>query len=256
MTARVAGRRSGASPRRAPSRRGKAPVTLSIDVGSSHVKGHLLDDGGTALIEQRRVDTPDSLTPAVLLALLVKLAEETPSFDRVSIGLPGIVHRGVVYSLPVAGDHRFRGYPLARELERRLRRPVRLMNDGEMHGLGVIRRKGVELVLTLGTGLGSSLYLDGALGPRLQFVSPPHARAPVGGPYGEAARKRLGKKKWSRRIAKLIEALRTITNFTHCYVGGGNAARLTVALPSDVTLVDNAAAALGGLRLWEWDVEC
>lgn len=256
MPARPAARKSRTSRRRARPTRAKAPITLSIDVGSTHVKGHLLDERGKALIERLRVDTPDTLTPAALLKMLVKLADETPTFDRVSVGVPGIVHRGVVYSLPVAGDHRFRGYPLARELERRLERPVRLMNDGEMHGLGVIRRKGVELVLTLGTGLGTALYLDGALGPRLQFTSPPHQRAPVGGPYGDAARKRLGKKKWSRRVEKLIEALRGITNFTHCYVGGGNAERLAMRLPKDVTLVDNAAAALGGLRLWEWDVEC
>jgi polyphosphate glucokinase len=256
MTARTGGRASDPSRRSRRKRRTKAPITLSIDVGASHVKGHLLDERGAAVIERLRVDTPSSLTPAGLVGLLVKLATETPEFDRVSVGVPGIVHRGIVYSLPVAGDHRFRGFPLARELERRLGRPVRLANDGEMHGLGVIRRKGVELVLTLGTGLGTALYLDGALGPRIQFVSPPDKRAPVGGPYGDAARKRLGKKKWNRRVEKLIEEMRRITNFTHCYVGGGNAERLAVELPRDVTLIDNAAAALGGLRLWEWDVEC
>lgn len=138
--------------------------------------------------EHLRVDTPKRLSPTILLELLVDVARQLSPFDRVSIGLPGIVRRGVVYALPVLGDRRLHRFRLGDAIERRLRRPVRIINDAEMHALGVVKRRGVELVLTLGTGLGSALFLDGMLGPRLDILSAPDERAPVGGPYGDAAR--------------------------------------------------------------------
>lgn len=234
---------------------GTEPVTLSIDIGASHLKLHVLDARGRDLVERVRVPTPDPLTPAVLVRTLATLVKDLPAFDRVSVGAPGIVHRGTVYSLPLAGDHRFHRYPLAKRLAARLGRPVRLLNDADMHGLGVIRGRGVELVLTLGSGLGTALYLDGEPGPHLQFLPSPRGKDPPGGPYGDAARKKLGGKRWSRRVERLIETLRRITGFDVCYLGGGNADRLRFELGDDLRRVDSAAAALGGVRLWDRDVE-
>lgn len=230
-------------------------VTLSIDIGASHIKLHVLDARGRDLVERVRVDTPDPLTPAVLVRTLARLAKQLPPFDRVSVGAPGIVHRGIVYALPLAGDHRFHRYPLAQALSRRLGRPVRLLNDAQMHGLGVIRRRGVELVLTLGSGLGTALYLDGHPGPHLQFLPTPRPGDPPGGPYGDAARRKLGRKRWSSRVGAMLDALRRITGFDVCYIGGGNADRVRLDPSDDIVLVDSAAAALGGVRLWQWDVE-
>jgi polyphosphate glucokinase len=230
-------------------------VTLSIDVGSSQIKAHVLDANGEPLVEHLSADTPKSLTPARLLSLIDRLADALPRADRVSVGIPGIVASGKTYSVPVLGDRRFHNFPLAARLEARLSRPVRIMNDGEMHGLGVIRRRGVEMVLTLGTGLGTALYLDGKLGPRIQFVSSPHRGLPVGGAYGDAARKQLGARRWSRRVHGMITVLRQITNFDRCYVGGGNARLIQGRLPRHVERTDNLAAALGGVRLWDWDIE-
>lgn len=235
------------------SRRGK--LTLSIDVGSTHVKAHCLDARGQPLVEHVSVDTPKALTPTKLVTLIHRIADSLPQCDRVSVGIPGIVHGGKTYSVPVLGDRRFHGFPLADKLEARLSLPVRVMNDGEMHGLGVIRRKGVELVLTFGTGLGTALYLDGELGPRIQFVSSPHRSLPIGGAYGDAALKHLGVTKWNRRVHDVITMLRRITNFDRCYVGGGNARLIKGPLPRHVTSTDNSAAALGGVRIWDWDMK-
>jgi polyphosphate glucokinase len=237
----------------AKTRRGK--VTLSIDVGSTHVKAHCLDAAGTPLVDHVSVDTPKSLTPTRLVTLIHNLADALPPSHRVSIGIPGIVQAGKTYSVPVLGDRRFHNFPLADKLAARLSRPVRVMNDGEMHGLGVIRRKGVELVLTFGTGLGTALYLDGRLGPRIQFVASPHRKQPLGGAYGDAARKQIGGARWSERVHDVIRLLRRVTNFDRCYVGGGNARRITGRLPRNVSRTDNSAAALGGVRLWDWDME-
>ena len=229
-------------------------ITLSIDVGSSNVKAHCLDARGKPLVEHVSVPTPRALTPTKLIALIDEIAESLPHADRVSVGVPGIVHGGKTYSIPVLGDRRFHRYPLAEKLEARLARPVRVMNDGEMHGLGVIRRDGVELVLTFGTGLGTALYLDGDLGPHIQFVSSPHRRLPVGGAYGDAARRNLGTTQWSDRVHGVIRMLRRITNFDRCYVGGGNARLIHGRLARNVVRIDNSAAALGGVRLWDWDI--
>jgi polyphosphate glucokinase len=237
----------------AKSRRGK--VTLAVDVGSSHVKAHCLDARGKPLVDHVSVDTPKALTPTNLVRLIHNVADALPPADRVSVGIPGIVHGGKTYSVPVLGDRRFHNFPLADKLEAQLSLPVRVMNDGEMHGLGVIRRRGVELVLTFGTGLGTALYLDGQLGPRIQFVASPHRRQPLGGAYGDAARRQIGATRWSERVHDVITMLRRITNFDRCYVGGGNARLIKGRLPRHVKRVDNSAAALGGVRLWDWDME-
>lgn len=228
--------------------------TLSIDVGASHIKAHVVGPRAASVSRRLKEDTPTSLTARTLTDTLAEIAARFDKYDRVSVGLPGIVHRGVVYALPVLSDHRIRGLRLADELETALGRPVRIMNDAEMHGLGVIRRRGVELVLTLGSGLGTAVYLDGELGPRPQFLPAAHEKAPRGGAYGDAARKKLGDKRWNKRVRGLLKTLESLTNFDRCYVGGGNAKRLRGRLGSRIVRVDNAAAALGGVRLWEWDV--
>ena len=229
-------------------------ITLSIDVGASFIKAGTLGPRGGAISEPLKVETPKGLSPSGFSDALVDIARGLKPFHRVSVGLPGIVHRGVVYSLPTLGDRRFRRFHLAEGLRRHLRRPVRILNDAEMHGLGVIRRRGVELVLTLGTGLGTALYLDGELGPRFEFLSPPDDEAPPGGVYGDAARKEVGTRRWNRRVFDVIEVMRRLTNFDRCYVGGGNALKLRGRLPRSVTRIENAAATLGGVRLWEWNV--
>jgi polyphosphate glucokinase len=245
-----------AKPRAARERRGVArPVTLAVDVGGSHIKAALLGATGHLVSERLREDTPAPLTPKKLLAALIEVAERLDNHDRVSVGINGLVHAGCLYAIPVTADPAFRGFELAKGLRRRVRRPVRLLNDAQMHGLGFVRGRGVEVAITLGTGLGSALFIDGKLGPNIQFLSAAGDRELKGGDYGDLALKAIGRKKWSRRVEHLIELLRRLTNFDHLYIGGGNARQLKLDLPRDVTRGDNSAALLGAVRMWEWDVE-
>jgi len=149
----------------------------------------------------------------------------------------------------------FRVFDLAGKLPRRDRRPVRLHDDAEMHGPGFIRGRGVEMVITLGTGLGSALFIDGKLGPHVQFLSGAGNEDLKGGDYGDLALRALGRKRWSRRVGRLIDLLHRLTNFDHLFIGGGNARQLSLDLPRDVTRGDNSAALVGAVRMWEWDVE-
>jgi len=237
-------------------RRGVArPVTLAIDMGGSHIKAALLGATGHLVSERLRIDTPDPLTPKRLLEALVGIAESLDAHDRVSVGVNGLVHGGCIYAIPVTAQPAFHGFDLAGKLRRRDRRPVRLLNDAQMHGLGFIRGRGVEMAITLGTGLGSALFIDGKLGPHVQFLSGAGSEDLKGGDYGDLALHALGRKRWSRRVGRLIELIRRLTNFDHLFIGGGNARQLSLDLPRDVTRGDNSAALMGAVRMWEWEVD-
>jgi polyphosphate glucokinase len=223
--------------------------TLSIDVGGSGVKCALLDDRGRMVSERLREDTPDRFTPAKLLELLERLAIQMPRYDRVAVGIPGIVHRDVVYSLPASRSRAFKGFELGSQLAALLGKRVRVTNDATMHGLAAIRGRGVEMVITLGTGLGSALFIDGVLSAHYQTL--PEQDEPFS-PYGDSALARVGRKRWEKRVRELFEQLSWITNYDRLYVGGGNAERLEKEMPPRVTRIDSAAGIRGGHRLWEW----
>lgn len=237
--------------KRVSRRTAPGPTTLAIDVGGSHVKASVLDPRGNMLHDRLRVETPKRLTPQRLVGLIAELVAELPKYDRVSVGFPGVVRDGVIRTAPNLGTERFHGFNLARALERRLGKPVRVENDADVQGLAVVKGKGVEMVITLGTGFGSSIFVNGKLGPHLELA---HHNFRKDKTYedelGEAARERDGDDTWQRHVFEAVESLRNLTNFDHLYIGGGNARLLDAKLPPDVSLVSNTAGIVGGVRLW------
>jgi polyphosphate glucokinase len=227
------------------------PRTLGIDVGGSHIKGAVLDPRGRMVTERIKVDTPDDLRPAKLVSIVAELARELGPFERVSVGFPGVVRDGAVRTAPNLGTERFRGFPLARKLSQKLGRPVRVANDADVQGLGAITGKGIEVVVTLGTGFGSALFCNGQLAPHLELGHHPfrdqHTYEDLLG--AEGLRKR-GTARWNRDVMRAIETLRALVDFDHLYIGGGNARRLTIDLPPDVSVVSNDAGIWGGVQLW------
>src|ERR1700749_1722106 len=106
----------------------KPLVTLAVDIGGTGLKMLCLDAEGKALTERLRVPTPDPPTAARLLAGLDQLRAKMPEFDRVSVGSPGVIKRGVV--LTAANLHpKWIGYPLQAALQKRWKKPVRVAND-------------------------------------------------------------------------------------------------------------------------------
>lgn len=245
-------KKKGATKRVAAARSATGVATLAVDIGGSHVKASVLDTRGRMLHDRVRVDTPKDVTPQKLVSLIGELVQSLPRFDRVSVGFPGVVRNGVVRTAPNLGTERFQGFNLARALERRLKRPVRVENDADVQGLAVVKGKGVELVITLGTGFGSSIFVDGRLGPHLELA---HHAFRKDKTYeeelGEAARERDGNHTWQKHVLDAIESLRNLTNFDHLYIGGGNSRLLDIDLPRDVSVVSNNAGILGGVRLWQ-----
>lgn len=179
--------------------------------------------------------------PGEVMDTIVALAENFESFDRVSVGFPGIIVDGIVRQAPNLAPE-WKDFNIAKILQVRLRRPVRAANDADVQGFGAIAGKGVELVLTLGTGVGTSLFTGGHLVPNLEF-----GKAKL---RHEALQKE-GKKQWNRRLAKFIRRLEERFHFTRLYIGGGNSKEVDISLlPANVTIVSNLNGLVGGIGLW------
>jgi polyphosphate glucokinase len=225
--------------------------TLAIDVGGSGLKAAIVDETGRMLTDRARVETPVGSPPGEIVEVLARLVAPLGAFDRVSVGFPGVVRGGRVLTAANLDNAGWKDFDLAAALTRALGKPVRVANDADVQGLAVIAGKGVEMVVTLGTGFGTGLYLDGRLAPHLELS---HHAFRKGETYeeqlGNAARKRVGNRKWNRRVRKAIRALRALTTFDHLYIGGGNARKIDFELDPDVTVVANDAGLRGGVALW------
>ena len=227
------------------------PKTLAIDIGGTGLKASVLDAKGKMITERVRVPTPRKCPPKLMVETLAKLVAPLPAYDRVSVGFPGVVRRGKIMTAHNLGQDAWRGFDLDLALTRKLGKPVRVLNDADIQGLGAITGQGVEIVITLGTGLGSSLAEDGRLSTHIELAHHPFRK---GETYeeqlGNPALERVGKRRWNKRLEKAIETLRTLTNFDCLYIGGGNAGLIKFKLPRGVKLVSNDLGMSGGIFLW------
>ena len=239
-------------PRAVAIERAAPPFTLAIDVGGSHIKASVLDRGGAMIATPVRVPTPQPATPPALLRAIKGLARMLPNYDRVSVGFPGYVRRGRIHTAPNLGTERWAGFQLDRALTQQLQKPVRVLNDADVQGLGAIDGRGLECVLTLGTGIGSSLFQDGRLLPHLELGQHPLLKGKTYDQYlGNAAVDKKGARIWNRRLRKTIEIIRTLVNFDRLYLGGGNTRLIDFDLPRDVKITSNADGMIGGVHLWD-----
>jgi polyphosphate glucokinase len=207
---------------------------------------------GRLLTDRVRVDTPVGRPPKEIVEALVRLVAPLGAYDRVAVGFPGVIREGRVLTAANLDNEGWKDFDLAGALGRALGKPVRVANDADVQGLAVIAGKGVEMVITLGTGFGTGLYLAGRLAPHLELSHHPFRKGETyDEQLGEAARKRVGNRKWNRRVKKAIGNLRSLTSFDHLYIGGGNARRIDFTLDPDVTVVANDAGIQGGVALWK-----
>lgn len=242
------------------------PHTLAIDVGGTGLKATVLDATGTPEHERVRTPTTYPCPPTRLVDQLAELVAPLPPFDRVSVGFPGVVRGGIVRTAPtfetigglgsdsdpelVAAWH---GFDLA-ALAQRLGAPCRAANDADVQGAGAASGTGLELIVTLGTGLGSAVFRDGKLALHLELAHHPIKGDDTYNTYlGESARKKVGNAKWNRRVARAVGILDVLIVPDSILIGGGNARLVDVDLGPKVRLVDNAEGLLGGIRLWDGD---
>jgi polyphosphate glucokinase len=227
-------------------------LTLAIDVGGTRLKVGLLNANGELAGGPNRVNTPPHPTPAVVVDALVALATPLGNFDRISVGFPGVVRQGKVLTAPNLGTADWQQYPLAVTLAARLGKPVRILNDAEVQGLGVITGRGLECAITLGTGMGFSLFQDGHPAPHLELSQHTiHKDKTYDQFIGVVALKAIGRKRWNRRVQRALDSITTLVGYDTLFIGGGNAKHLEITLAANIRVVSNEAGITGGVRLWD-----
>ena len=239
--------------------------TLSIDCGGSGIKGAVLDRTGALASERVRFPVRYPMTPADFLTVLDRLAAAAGPYDRATVGLPGMIRHGVVITTPhyitAAGPHSpvdpglaaaWAGFDLQAVLRDHWQRPTMVLNDAQVQGAAVISGRGYEVMFTLGTGLGCAEFDDGVVQPKLEISRAPVRKGAIYDEWvGAAARRRVGNRKWNRRVARTIDGLRPVFCWDHLYLGGGEAKRVAFRLPPDVSTVPNIMGIRGGVRVWE-----
>lgn len=227
-----------------------SPITLSVDIGGTGLKMMALDPQGKPVTERLRTLTPKNPTPHRLIAALEEMREQMPAFDRVSVGFPGVVKHGTTIAAHNLSP-KWAEFPLQETLQEMWKKPVRVANDASVQGFGAIYGKGVELCLTLGTGLGSSLFTDGHLCPGLELAHHPWRKGKTYEEFlGIKGLKKHGKKKWSELVQMAIAQTAQLFNWDYLHIGGGNARLIRFELAKNVRIVPNEEGLLGGVALW------
>ena len=241
-------------------------LTLCIDIGGSGFKASVVNSQGMATTERVRVDTPYPCPPDRFVDTVRDLvAPQLAGAHRASVGFPGLVRQGRVIEVPSLSRSEYggernpelaqawEGFDLSHALAQVFQLPTKVVNDADMQGCAVVRGQGLEFVMTLGTGVGTALFNDGALLPHLELS---HAPFRDGQSFdialGNAQRKLDGHEKWVKNVKRAIKAWEETLFFDHLYVGGGNAKYLSASeVGHKGELIPNSSGILGGVRLWD-----
>ena len=229
----------------------RTPRTLCIDVGGTGLKALVLDSTGDPVTERVRVETPRPATPRRVLQALWALVEPLGAFERVSVGFPGRRGGGSDRAPPPTSIPTGPASPWPARCRTASGDPTRVLNDAGLQGYGVVEGRGVEMLLTLGTGMGCALFNEGVYVPNIELAHHPFRKHKTYEDYvGIRALEAVGKKRWNRRVARVVAQVLPIFNPRRLYLGGGNAKHLGIQLPPEVHLVANIAGLLGGIALW------
>ena len=211
---------------------------LAIDVGGTHVK--ILATGQK---QHREFASGPTFTPQKMVAGVKALARDW-KYDVVAMGYPG----PVLHGRPVAEPHNLgRGW-VGFNYAKAFRRPVKIVNDAAMQALGSYEG-GKMLFLGLGTGLGTTMIVDGIVEP-MELAHLPYGKATYEDYVGLRGLLKFGKKKWRKHVEDVVVRLAAALEVDDIVLGGGNAKKLE-KLPPGCRLGNNANAFLGGFRLWK-----
>jgi polyphosphate glucokinase len=240
--------------------------TLAVDCGGGTLKFALVAENLT-ILKQKNLKVIYPFSPNDLVLTIKDIFEEFSPLDRIVVGIPGMIRQGVVVTTPHYQNsngprskidsslkNAWDGFDAREAIASKLNVETFVLNDAQLHGLGVISGVGVELVLTFGTGLGYALFIDGHLTPHFELSRSPIGFNNIYDEYiGEKERKRLGDYWWSWRVLRLINKIRPVFEPDTTYIGGGNAQNLTTTtlkhLPPNTKLTDNSAALKGAAKL-------
>jgi polyphosphate glucokinase len=212
----------------------------ALDVGATSIKAALLGEGAPK-VRTRRTRPP--VGPEELVDVLLELCGRLGPAPATVVGFCGPVADGVVLeaaNLDPEGRRGWVGFDLAGALRHRLAGPVEVLNDADLAALGAARGVGLELTVTLGTGVGTGLTRDGRLEPHREFSHLAFGDGCSPGDYvGEPVRKHLAPAEWDRRVVEVLERLDAEVRPDALWLAGGNAPRVTRRLLGEL-----------GQRLW------
>ena len=245
---------------------------LGIDIGGSGIKGAPVNlVAGRLATERRRVVTPQPATPAAVLASVVELAEQFEARGSIGVAVPAVVKHGIAQTAANI-DPAWIGCDIGHLLHEALGRPVAVLNDADAAGLAEMRfgagqgQRGMVVMLTLGTGIGSAVFVDGRLVPNTEF-----GHMDIRGKEAEhrasaQLRKNEGLSwaKWATRVSEVLVAFEQLL-WPDLYIIGGGVSRkhekflpllecrtpvVPAALGNDAGIVGAALATSGDLPLF------
>jgi polyphosphate glucokinase len=241
-------------------------LAIGVDVGGSGIKAAVVDvDDGRFVSDRLRVPTPVPSTPDKVSASIGRLvkrlitATDLPPAAPVGIGLPGVVLDGVLRTAANI-DAAWVDFPITQKLSKSLKRPVTIVNDADAAGTAEMRfgigagRKGVVVLLTLGTGVGSAVFVDGKLVPNTEFGQMEIRGRPAERRSASVARTRRGLswKAWAQDLDEHLQRVDELIWPELIILGGGVSKngdkfipRLTVRPPVVAAQLRNDAGIIG-----------
>ncbi|MBA2300654.1 MAG: ROK family protein [Chloroflexi bacterium] len=242
------------------------PIAIGVDVGGSGIKAAVVDIATGGLLSERlRVPTPTPSTPERVSATIGRLvrrlakAADLPPGVPVGVGLPGVAMGGRLLTAANI-DPAWVDYPVADKLAKSLKRTVSIVNDADAAGIAEMRfgvgagKPGVVIFLTLGTGVGSGVFVDGTLVPNTEFGQMEIRGRPAERRSAAASRVRRGLswKAWAMDLDEHLQRIEDLMWPTLFILGGGvskNAdkyiPRLTVRTPVVPASLRNDAGIVG-----------
>jgi predicted NBD/HSP70 family sugar kinase len=221
----------------APTATTSAPI-LVIDVGGTHIK--VLATGQPEPLE---IASGPTMTARRMVQQVKRLVANW-KYEMVSMGYPG----PVTHHRPLRNPFNLGPGWMGFDFQKAFGCPVKIINDAAMQALGSYEG-GSMLFLGLGTGLGSAMIVEGVLEP-MELAHLPYKKRTYEDYLGIRGLKRVGRKKWERRVFKAVETLRDALQPDYVVLGGGNSKKLK-KLPPHARLGDNRNAFVGGFRLWQ-----
>ena len=235
------------------------------------MKASVLSKTGTMMADRVRVETKYPLPPegeGGLVGALTALVKPLPEADRVRVASRAwsamgscSAHRtSCARRVRVRRSRRSSSMPgpfrLGDRTLHRVGKPTKVANDADVQGAAVVQGKGLEVVITLGTGFGSAFFMEGQLMPHIEIAHQPFRKEETyNDQLGELARKTKGDESWNHRVREAVTNMEGLFFYDHLYIGGGNARRIDRDKLGDalerITIIDNSVGILGGIKLWE-----
>lgn len=225
---------------------------LALDIGGSHVKATILDQDGELQFDYEKIETPKEANPENLIEAIKTLTKSFPDYDKISAGFPGYVRDNIIYTAPNLGTKAWKGFDFGKALTKALGKPAKVVNDADLQGLAIISGKGLEMVITLGTGFGTALFMDGKLLPHLELAHlPVRKNKDYDAFIGDKALKDDGEDKWNKKMKEVLKTFKTVINYDTLYLSGGNASNINFKLDDNIKVTGNRDGIKGGAYLWK-----